>query len=447
MEANENKSGPLAKRQKTKDTRSNAAQGEAPAALPLLTEAHRLPDAADGKRVILNCKSAEHQRESSAGDSSGDDSEATAIKNPDTLLRYSLPRKLSHGSRIVINRMHLNFFKVMLRTAGSIGLAKFGLGLPGDLIGRLDEDNLPFVFARTSTENTRHTLLMKLHSLPCLTRIEPESRHILELGAGSGIWASEMAARCERVGTQVHAGDNYDDLLTLEPAFFPPNLNFVNMDIVHGPPVGSHVAKAGTMDMIRISHAIAHVTDRKNLLDTCYSSITRRALNNGGYLEIQAFEPMVRKRHEPENFDHPLNTFFRLLCREIIPDLSRVDPLNDLVASLNAAGFVGVEVMSHTVPIGIQEDVGWMKRRVAGALFRHVLHDYISHIDRGKFALRGLNNDQIDTLVQLSRDAIDAKDNQHYMRLVFISARKPCSGWDDATTDMDSDSGSEPNGS
>ncbi|KAM0281035.1 hypothetical protein ACHAQH_003764 [Verticillium albo-atrum] len=221
----------------------------------------------------------------------------------------------------------------------------------------------------------------------------------------------------------------------MEPSPLPPNFHFVNMDIIHGPLVGSRAKTGDLVDMIRLSHAIAHVTDRKFLLDTCYS-----ALKNGGHIEIQAFEPIVRKRDEPEDFDHPLNTFFRLLCRDIVPDLSAVHPVDDLVAGLDAAGFTEVEVMTQLVPIGVQHDVGWMKRRVAGALFRHVLHDYVSHIDRSMFALRGLNAEQIDTLIQVTRDAVDVKDNRYYMRLVFVSGKKPSSGWDDTGTDMGSDS-------
>lgn len=82
-----------------------------------------------------------------------------------------------------------------------------------------------------------------------------------------------------------------------------------------------------------------------------------RALNDGGYLEIQAFEPIVRKRDEPENFDHPLNIFFRLLCKETLPDLKTVHPVEDLVDALGAAGFTEVEVMTQLVPIGQQQDM------------------------------------------------------------------------------------------
>ncbi|KAG7111670.1 hypothetical protein HYQ44_009865 [Verticillium longisporum] len=409
MRDGKNKGVPTAKRQKTSDTRTPVTQDK-PAPLddqPCTADSSHTPN---GNEVIAPAARSPSPPANSSEDESIS-STSTTVKGLGASLYCSFPRKLPQGPGIIAYKRHMNYFKVLLRTPGSIGLATFGLGLPGDLIGRLDEDNLKFVYARTSSENTRHTLQMKLYSQPCLSLIEPASKSFLDLGAGSGVWASD------------------------EPTPMPPNLHFVDMNIVHGPPVGSRATSDDLVDMIRVSHAIAQVTDRNYLLDTCYS-----ALNNGGYLEIQAFEPIVRKRDEPENFDHPLNIFFRLLCKETLPDLKNVHPVEDLVDALGAAGFTEVEVMTQLVPIGQQQDMSWLKRKVAGALFRQVLHDYISHIDRAKFTLRGLNDEQIDALIQMTRDAINAKDNRYYMRLVFVSGKKETSDWDDATTKLESSS-------
>ncbi|RXG44846.1 hypothetical protein VDGE_10380 [Verticillium dahliae] len=438
MRDGNNKEVPSAKRQKTSNTRNPVTQDK-PAPFydkPCTTNSSHTPN---GNEVIAPAARSPSSPATSSEEGSIS-STSTTVKGLVSHLHgassyCSFPRKLSQGPGVIAYKRHMNYFKVLLRIPGSIGLATFGLGLPGDLIGRLDEDNLKFVYARTSSENTRHTLQMKLYSQPCLSLIEPASKRFLDLGAGSGVWASDVAGKCGRLGTDIYAGDRYDDLLTIEPTSMPPNLHFVDMNIVHGPPVGSRAKSDNLVDMIRVSHAIAQVTDRNYLLDSCYS-----ALNDGGYLEIQAFEPIVRKRDEPENFDHPLNIFFRLLCKETLPDLKTVHPVEDLVDALGAAGFTEVEVMTQLVPIGQQQDMSWVKRQVAGALFRQVLHSYISHIDRTKFALRGLNDEQIDALIQMTRYAINAKDNRYYMRLVFVSGKKESRDWDDATTKLESSS-------
>ncbi|RNJ59750.1 hypothetical protein D7B24_001473 [Verticillium nonalfalfae] len=409
MRDGKNKGVPMAKRQKTSDTRTPVTQDK-PAPLndqPCAADSSHTPN---GSEVIARA-AISPSPPIIFSEKELIPSTSTTVKGLGASSYCSFPRKLPQGPGVVAYKRHMNYFKVLLRTPGSLGLATFGLGLPGDLIGRLDEDNLKFVYARTSSENTRHTLQMKLYSQPCLSLIEPASKSFLDLGAGSGVWASD------------------------EPTPMPPNLHFVDMNIVHGPPVGSRATSDDLVDMIRVSHAIAQVTDRNYLLDTCYS-----ALNNGGYLEIQAFEPIVRKRDEPENFDHPLNIFFRLLCKETLPDLKAVHPVEDLVDALGTAGFTEVEVMTQLVPIGQQQDMSWLKRKVAGALFRQVLHSYISHIDRTKFTLRGLNDEQIDALIQMTRYAINAKDNRYYMRLVFVSGKKESRDYDDGTTKLESSS-------
>lgn len=394
MRDGNNKEVPSAKRQKTSDTRNPVTQDK-PAPFydkPCTTNSSHTPN---GNEVIAPAARSPSSPATSSEEGSIS-STSTTVKglvshlhvclplesaicsetdflhsmNQGASSYCSFPRKLSQGPGVIAYKRHMNYFKVLLRIPGSIGLATFGLGLPGDLIGRLDEDNLKFVYARTSSENTRHTLQMKLYSQPCLSLIEPASKRFLDLGAGSGVWASDglyqhpqrllydganmvsVARKCGRLGTDIYAGDRYDDLLTIEPTSMPPNLHFVDMNIVHGPPVGSRAKSDNLVDMIRVSHAIAQVTDRNYLLDSCYS-----ALNDGGYLEIQAFEPIVRKRDEPENFDHPLNIFFRLLCKETLPDLKTVHPVEDLVDALGAAGFTEVEVMTQLVPIGQQQDM------------------------------------------------------------------------------------------
>lgn len=231
---------------------------------------------------------------------------------------------------------------------------------------------VPFDESEQQHMHARHRLLrVCLDGALTNTRLSPETRTIVDIGTGTGVWAIEMASRYP--GAQITG----IDISKIQSSLVPGNVNFLIGDIEEPWDIDD-----GYADFIHMRDITGGIRDWPALVAQAY-----RKLKLGGLLE------MTEIRTTPHDFDGKFEDavlcpsytkLFKSLYEKANMDF---DPSPKFPEWLHEAGFENVTQRMELLPIGTWAKDPRLRRRQK--LLNELIHLFFgeSEIDPKKIAL------------------------------------------------------------
>jgi len=172
----------------------------------------------------------------------------------------------------------------------------------------------------------------KLHLAP----IGPAPHHILDIGAGTGIWCIEMGDQypsAEIIGV---------DISDSVPPLLPPNVR-LEIDDVEDPWTYSN-----PFDYIHSRYMAGSIKDWPKLMGQCY-----RRLKPGGWVEFQDFDIDYYSQDGSLTPDHALRRWLTTAYDAESHTGRSLRPGKHLEQWVREAGFANVHVVKSPLPLGM----------------------------------------------------------------------------------------------
>lgn len=196
---------------------------------------------------------------------------------------------------------------------------------------------------------------------------------------------------------------------------------------------------ANDFDFIHLRFVGVTLKDNKKMFRTIfeYDTITvaspdatsNKANSNlkpGGWVESQEIFPVVGCDDGSIKSDYPLKRFYDL-CREALSKNYgfETDFISHLPDDLETMGFTNVQRRIFHIPVG-----EWPKDnhlRTIGGYFREILWDLVLAVAAKPFVEAGIDQTEIDELVQGIGNTLGNKRFHSYVPVHFVWAQKPWS--------------------
>ena len=195
--------------------------------------------------------------------------------------------------------------------------------------------------------------------------IEPDIKHCLDVGTGTGIWAIEFAE--EHPNTQVTG----TDLSPIQPSFVPPNCSFM-VDNCEAEWVFDK-----KFDFIHARMLVLGMHDWPNFFRQCWENVLP-----GGWVEVQEVQFPLRCDDDSAGPNSALlswSTFIQLAARK-----AGIESTSSLhfVKQLQDQGFINIKEETSQWAIG-----PWPKGKVQKAIGRYTLENILSGLQGISMAL------------------------------------------------------------
>ncbi|OAP59063.1 hypothetical protein AYL99_06361 [Fonsecaea erecta] len=171
----------------------------------------------------------------------------------------------------------------------------------------------------------------RLHLAP----LKPDLGRVLDLGAGTGLWAIEFAdAHPSAVVVGV-------DISPTMPEVVPPNVQFEIDDIM------DQWTYSKQADFIHCRYMVGSISDWPRLMRQCYDN-----LNPGGWVEFQDFDIDYYSQDGSLSDKHAIKRW-QVLCMEAAAKVGRTLTVGrQLERWVREASFTNVQAVKVPVPIG-----------------------------------------------------------------------------------------------
>ncbi|WXC66058.1 hypothetical protein SNK03_011841 [Fusarium graminearum] len=233
-------------------------------------------------------------------------------------------------------------------------------------------------------------------------------KKVLDIGTGTGIWAIDFAdeyPEAEVIGT---------DLSPIQPSWVPPNVKFELEDATN-----TWSWPDNDFDFIHIRYLIGAIADWGALFKEAF-----RCCKSGSYFESVEVNPLFKSDDESINNIAPIQTWNKI-CRESEKAFGRslCEVEND-TQLLGEVGFVDLQVTNFKVPVG-----GWAKdtnlQRVGQFHRAGIENDLQGYTLMTWQKVFGSPGKEYQLFLMQMRQALRDKNVHGYMRVRFITARKP----------------------
>ncbi|KAF5233563.1 hypothetical protein FAUST_8107 [Fusarium austroamericanum] len=261
---------------------------------------------------------------------------------------------------------------------------------------------------RDSMDISHHSLTLLLDGKLFLAPLKEGPKAMLDIGTGTGIWAIDFAdeyPEAEVIGT---------DLSPIQPSWVPPNVKFELEDATN-----TWSWPDNDFDFIHIRYLIGAIADWGALFKEAF-----RCCKSGSYFESVEVNPLFKSDDESINNIAPIQTWNKI-CRESEKafGLSLCEVEND-TQLLGEAGFVDLQVTDFKVPVG-----GWAKdtnlQRVGQFHRAGIENDLQGYTLMTWQKVFGSPGEEYQLFLMQMRQALRDKNVHGYMRVRFITARKP----------------------
>ncbi|KAI0019701.1 S-adenosyl-L-methionine-dependent methyltransferase [Xylariomycetidae sp. FL0641] len=284
--------------------------------------------------------------------------------------------------------------------------------------------NFPNDDLEQQREDMKHVMVKmltgeRLHFAP----LDPErsaSLRVLDIGTGTGIWATEM-------------GDAYPsasvlgvDLSPIQPDWVPPNVRFMVDDAE-----SSWLYPRNHFDYIHSRHTVMAIRDWPRLVTRAYEH-----LRPGGWLELQEIHHFPHAQGTgrtlaEEQAQHPVGRYWGYIGEGLRALGVNMTLATELAGLLRRRGYVDVGERVFQVPIGPWPRGNNRTLRRVGLYWRTILLDGIQAIALGPLT-RGLGwpREQVETFLAAVRKAyVDPDGPALYMPFICVYGRKPALGY------------------
>ena len=245
---------------------------------------------------------------------------------------------------------------------------------------------------------------MTLNGNLYVSPIEPDIKHCLDVGTGTGIWAIEFAE--EHPNTQVTG----TDLSPIQPTFVPPNCSFM-IDNCEAEWVFDK-----KFDFIHARMLVLGMHDWPNFFRQCWENITP-----GGWVEVQEVQFPLRCDDDSAGANSALlnwSTFIQSACRK-----AGIESTSSLhfVKQMQDQGFINIKEESAQWAIG-----PWPKGKVQKAIGRYTLENILSGLQGISMALLtrhlGWSKDEVEVyLVDVRRECLNLSMHHYcYMSVEIL---------------------------
>ncbi|KAM0377407.1 hypothetical protein ACHAPZ_001088 [Fusarium culmorum] len=261
---------------------------------------------------------------------------------------------------------------------------------------------------RDSMDISHHSLTLLLNGKLFLAPLKEGPKAMLDIGTGTGIWAIDFAdeyPEAEVIGT---------DLSPIQPSWVPPNVKFELEDATN-----TWSWPDNDFDFIHIRYLIGAIADWGALFKEAF-----RCCKSGSYFESVEVNPLFKSDDESIDNIAPIQTWNKI-CRESEKAFGRslCEVEND-TQLLGEAGFVDLQVTDFKVPVG-----GWAKdtklQRVGQFHRAGIENDLQGYTLMTWQKVFGSPGEEYQLFLMQMRQALRDKNVHGYMRVRFITAKKP----------------------
>ncbi|KAF4446707.1 hypothetical protein F53441_9640 [Fusarium austroafricanum] len=254
---------------------------------------------------------------------------------------------------------------------------------------------------RESIDITHHYLTMLLDDKLTLK--------VLDVGTGTGIWAIDFAdeyPNAEIIGT---------DLSPIQPNWVPPNVKFELEDATT-----SWSWSGNSFDLVHVRYLIGAIADWGALFKEAF----RCCVPGDGFFESVEVNPTFLSDDGTTDGASAMQTWNKLFKEGSKAFGRNFCEVEGDVKLLHDAGFVDVQVTDFKVPVG-----GWAKdpklRQVGQFLRATIENDIEGYTLMVWQQILGWPEDEYQMFLMDMRKALKNKNIHGYMRVRFISGRKP----------------------
>ncbi|CAF3460849.1 unnamed protein product [Fusarium graminearum] len=261
---------------------------------------------------------------------------------------------------------------------------------------------------RDSIDISHHSLTLLLDGKLFLAPLKEGPKAMLDIGTGTGIWAIDFAdeyPEAEVIGT---------DLSPIQPSWVLPNVKFELEDATN-----TWSWPDNDFDFIHIRYLIGAIADWGALFQEAF-----RCCKSGSYFESVEVNPLFKSDDGSINNIAPIQTWNKI-CRESEKAFGRslCEVEND-TQLLGEAGFVDLQVTDFKVPVG-----GWAKdtnlQRIGQFHRAGIENDLQGYTLMTWQKVFGSPGEEYQLFLKQMRQALRDKNVHGYMRVRFITARKP----------------------
>ncbi|KAK1750492.1 S-adenosyl-L-methionine-dependent methyltransferase [Echria macrotheca] len=237
---------------------------------------------------------------------------------------------------------------------------------------------------------------------------------VLDVGTGTGIWATEFAA--EHPNAQVTGIDLFDPLKSAKGV--PPNCAFGVANAEGSDEEWDSVVPPGSFDLIHTRMFLMILRDARTVVERIF-----RALRPGGRVEFQEKQDPYRSDDpSPEAQDTPLLRHARLRVEAaarcgLDRAVARLIPM-----WMAEIGFEEIEAVEYKIPIG-----PWMEgeaMKIAGTKYLECLEWGTLGFSKTIF-IKGLGWTEEQVLGNVRGAVNDLGNGKVYSPIMFITGRKP----------------------
>ncbi|UNI15342.1 hypothetical protein JDV02_001882 [Purpureocillium takamizusanense] len=255
-----------------------------------------------------------------------------------------------------------------------------------------------------------HVFLLALDDRLFLAPIGLNPSHILDVGAGTGIWAME-------VGDQYPSAEvrGYD-LSPIQPQHVPPNVDFFVDD------VEKEWFESAEYDFVHLRNLLGSIANWPQLVRQIYEN-----LKPGGWVELQGILNQPYSEDGTLSSDSPVVQLMDGLRQAGRKRGRDMDPASSFKRWVESAGFVMVQERRFSLPVG-----GWPKDpklREIGIFMAQGLREGIEGLTAVPFReILGWSKEEVHVLNATVLRMIRRRDRHLVFDYVVVTGMKPMTG-------------------
>ncbi|KAH7037210.1 S-adenosyl-L-methionine-dependent methyltransferase [Microdochium trichocladiopsis] len=268
---------------------------------------------------------------------------------------------------------------------------------------------VPFDEEEQRHMHARHKLLRTcLGGALTSTRLPPDTKTIVDIGTGTGVWAIEMAARYP--GSTIMG----IDISKIQSSVVPGNVRYLIADIEQPWEMADDYA-----DFVHMRDITGGIRNWPGLVSQAF-----RKLKPGGVLEMTEMRTTIHDfdgKFDDADICPSFTKLFRTLYERVNMDF---DPAPKFPEWLHAAGFENVKQRMEILPIGDWAKDDQLRQRQK--LVNNLVMQYLGHHSTMIFAGAGYEQKAFDEqLSAIKRELFDSQQSKPYVMAVFTTARRP----------------------
>lgn len=255
-----------------------------------------------------------------------------------------------------------------------------------------------------------HAFLLALDDRLFLSPIGENPSRILDVGAGTGIWAIDIA---DEYPSAVVRGY---DLSPIQPKHVPQNVEFFVDD------VEKEWYESTEYDFVHLRNLLGSIANWPRLVRQIYDN-----LKPGGWIELQGTLNQPYSEDESLSSDSPVVQLMNGLRQAGRKRGRDMDPASSFKRWIESAGFVDVQERRFSLPVG-----AWPKDpklRTIGIFMAESLREGIEGLTAVPFMeILGWSKEEVHVLNATVRRAVACGDTHAIFDFVVVIGMKPMGG-------------------